>query len=64
MGLWETCLGHLETGLSAQEFNNWIRPLQAVEASAGMRLLAPNRFLLVVASPADAVIKLPYRPPK
>lgn len=46
MGLWETCLGHLETGLSAQEFNNWIRPLQAVEDSAGMRLLAPNRFVL------------------
>ncbi len=46
MGLWEACLGHLETGLSAQEFNNWIRPLQAVEDGAGMRLLAPNRFVL------------------
>lgn len=46
MGLWEKCLGHLEAGLSAQEFNNWIRPLHAIEDSSGLRLLAPNRFVL------------------
>lgn len=46
MGLWEKCLGHLEAGLSAQEFNNWIRPLHAIEDSSGIRLLAPNRFVL------------------
>lgn len=46
MSIWELCLGRLEGELSAQQFNTWIRPLQAVEAGDGLRLLAPNRFVL------------------
>jgi chromosomal replication initiator protein len=32
--------------LSEQQFNTWIRPLQAVEDGAALRLLAPNRFVV------------------
>ena len=44
--LWEKCLDHLEGELTAQQFNTWIRPLQAVEDNGALRLLAPNRFVL------------------
>jgi chromosomal replication initiator protein len=43
---WQHCLKHLETELSTQQFNTWIRPLQVMEDSAQLRLLAPNRFVL------------------
>jgi len=43
---WQHCLNHLETELSTQQFNTWIRPLQVMEDSAQLRLLAPNRFVL------------------
>jgi chromosomal replication initiator protein len=46
MSLWQQCLEQLENQLNAQQFNTWIRPLQAVEGADGMRLLAPNRFVL------------------
>ena len=44
--LWNKCLGRLEEELSAQQFNTWIRPLQAVQEREGVRLLAPNRFVM------------------
>ena len=44
--LWQKCLERLEGELSAQQFNTWIRPLQAVQEGNGLRLLAPNRFVL------------------
>ena len=44
--LWSICLGKLEGELSPQHFNTWIRPLQAVEQGAELKLLAPNRFVL------------------
>ena len=44
--LWKKCLERLEEELSAQQFNTWIRPLHAVHDRAGLRLLAPNRFVL------------------
>jgi len=44
--LWQQCLAHLENDLPEQQFNTWIRPLHAVEDGAGLRLLAPNRFVL------------------
>lgn len=44
--IWDKCLQHLEHELPSQQFNTWIRPLQASEASAGLRLLAPNQFVL------------------
>ncbi len=36
----------LEGSLSEQQFNTWIRPLQAVAEGASLRLLAPNRFVV------------------
>lgn len=44
--LWKKCLDHLESELTAQQFNTWIRPLQAIEDESTLRLLAPNRFVL------------------
>jgi len=44
--LWNKCLGRLEEELSAQQFNTWIRPLQAVQEQEGFCLLAPNRFVM------------------
>jgi chromosomal replication initiator protein len=46
MSLWQQCLKQLENQLNAQQFNTWIRPLQAVEEGDNLRLLAPNRFVL------------------
>jgi len=36
----------LQAELPEQQFNTWIRPLQAVEDQDGLRLLAPNRFVV------------------
>ena len=44
--LWQRCLRHLESELSAQDLNTWIRPLQPVESGNLLRLLAPNHFVL------------------
>jgi len=44
--LWKKCLDHLESELTAQQFNTWIRPLQAIENGTCLRLLAPNQFVL------------------
>ena len=44
--LWHRCLAQLEAELPEQQFNTWIRPLQAVEDGRTLRLLAPNRFVV------------------
>jgi chromosomal replication initiator protein len=44
--LWNQCLRRLEAELPEQHFNTWIRPLQAVEDGAQLRLLAPNRYVV------------------
>ncbi len=44
--LWQMCLERLEGELSAQQFNTWIRPLQAVEKNGALNLLAPNKFVM------------------
>ncbi len=44
--LWQQCLERLQQDLTSQQFNTWIRPLHVVESDAGLRLLAPNRFVL------------------
>jgi len=46
VSLWDQCLRHLEGQLPEQQLNTWIRPLQAVEDGATLRLYAPNRFVL------------------
>ncbi len=43
--LWTLCVTRLEDDLSPQKFNTWIRPLQAVEGSDALKLLAPNQFV-------------------
>jgi chromosomal replication initiator protein len=44
--LWKQCLNALEGELPEQDFNTWIRPLQAIESAGELRLLAPNRFVV------------------
>jgi chromosomal replication initiator protein len=44
--LWNQCLRVLQVELPEQQFNTWIRPLQAVDDEASLRLLAPNRFVV------------------
>lgn len=43
---WSRCLRALEAELSEQQFNTWIRPLQAIDDGQCLRLLAPNRFVV------------------
>jgi chromosomal replication initiator protein len=43
---WQTCVNSLKNELPAQQFNTWIRPLQAESRSNELRLYAPNRFIL------------------
>ncbi len=42
---WQQCLGRLEGELPSQQFNTWIRPLQAVEKGDTLHLYAPNQFV-------------------
>lgn len=42
---WQKCLNRLEDELSSQQFNTWIRPLQAISENDDIRLLAPNRYI-------------------
>ena len=47
---WPTCLSRFEQELSAQQFNTWIKPLQAelIQTTLGdnaLRILAPNKFV-------------------
>ncbi|HSF49019.1 MAG TPA: chromosomal replication initiator protein DnaA [Burkholderiales bacterium] len=44
--LWHQCLRHLESEVPEQQFNTWVRPLQAVERDGALQLLAPNRFVV------------------
>ncbi len=44
--VWIKCLHSLESELSEQQFNTWIRPLQAIQDRGGIKLLAPNRFVM------------------
>ena len=44
--LWNRCVRELQAELPEQQFNTWIRPLQAIEDGHLLRLLAPNRFVV------------------
>ncbi len=46
MTLWNRCIRDLQAEIPEQQFNTWIRPLQAVEDGGVLRLLAPNRFVV------------------
>ncbi len=58
--VWNLCLGRLEDDLSPQQFNTWIRPLQAIEAGKDLKLLAPNQFVrdFIVKEMFDEVQKM------
>ena len=43
---WCRCTRALKAELTEQEFNTWVRPLQAVDHSGVLRLLAPNQFVV------------------
>ncbi len=46
MTIWNRCIRDLQAELPEQQFNTWIRPLQAVENDGVLKLLAPNRFVV------------------
>src|SRR5471030_1469728 len=46
MSLWDSCLSSLESEFPSQQFNTWIRTLQAELADGRLVLLAPNRFVI------------------
>ncbi|WOJ97442.1 chromosomal replication initiator protein DnaA [Congregibacter brevis] len=43
--IWAHCKTRLQDELPAQQFNTWIRPLQATHTEQSLQLLAPNRFI-------------------
>ncbi len=43
---WQSCVSCLKNELPSQQFNTWIRPLQAESSANELRLYAPNRFVL------------------
>jgi len=43
--VWHKCLDRLQDELSSQQFNTWIRPLQARADDRRVRILAPNRYV-------------------
>ncbi len=45
-GLWSKCLNVLQDEFPAQQFNTWLRPLQATMQQQQLILLAPNRFVV------------------
>ena len=58
--VWNLCLGRLEDDLSPQQFNTWIRPLQAIEEGKDLKLFAPNQFVrdFIVKEMFDEVQKM------
>ncbi len=44
--IWNRCVRQLRSDLPEQQFNTWIRPLQAIEDGQTLRLLAPNQFVV------------------
>ncbi len=43
--VWERCLDRLQDELPSQQFNTWIRPLQARHDGGQLQILAPNRYV-------------------
>ena len=44
--LWQKCLSLLQEEFPAQQFNTWLRPLQAQTENQRLMLFAPNRFVV------------------
>jgi chromosomal replication initiator protein len=43
--VWQQCVDRLQDELPSQQFNTWIRPLQASTDGQSLTLFAPNRFI-------------------
>ena len=43
--VWQQCINRLQDELPSQQFNTWIRPLQASTDGQMLTLFAPNRFI-------------------
>ncbi|MCI1711274.1 MAG: chromosomal replication initiator protein DnaA [Chiayiivirga sp.] len=43
---WPLCLERLEAELSAEDFQTWIKPLQASQQGEGLAVYAPNAFVV------------------
>ncbi|NCF18683.1 MAG: chromosomal replication initiator protein DnaA [Haliea sp.] len=43
--VWQQCIDRLQNELPSQQFNTWIRPLQASKQGQLLTLFAPNRFI-------------------
>jgi chromosomal replication initiator protein len=43
--VWQKCVDRLQDELPSQQFNTWIRPLQASQDETLLTLFAPNRFI-------------------
>ncbi len=43
--VWQQCVDRLQDELPSQQFNTWIRPLQASSDGRSLTLFAPNRFI-------------------
>nr|WP_290444436.1 chromosomal replication initiator protein DnaA [Pseudoalteromonas sp. XMcav2-N] len=46
MSVWQSCLYVLQDELPSQQFNMWVRPLQAESTEDTLTIYAPNRFVL------------------
>ncbi|MFC0119961.1 chromosomal replication initiator protein DnaA [Pseudoalteromonas xiamenensis] len=46
LSVWQSCLYVLQDELPAQQFNMWVRPLQAESTEDTLTIYAPNRFVL------------------
>jgi chromosomal replication initiator protein len=44
--IWKNCLSRLETELTAQQYNTWIKPLQLVGTTDDGVVYAPNKYIL------------------
>ena len=43
-GFWEQCLIELQSDFDEQQFNTWVRPLQAVTQDKIIKITAPNQY--------------------
>lgn len=46
MAVWRQCLDRLQSEISDQQFNTWLRPLQSEQHDNTLVLYGPNRFVL------------------
>ena len=43
-GFWEQCLVELQNNFDEQQFNTWVRPLQAITEDKTIKITAPNQY--------------------